>query len=135
MRRSSPASRVWSSGGQLGQQRLLLLDEVGHRGVHDVAARRREAHDDAATVAGVGAALDVAAAHEPVDPGRHRARRDEGLLHELAGGELVGLAGTAQRGEHVEGPAVELVHREGGAPGEVEAAGQPADPREHLERG
>ena len=71
-------------GRQLREQRLLLLDEVGHRRVDDVAARRRQAHEHPAPVARVGAPLDEAAALEPVDAVGHRARRDERLLDELA---------------------------------------------------
>ena len=134
MRRSRPASCARSVGGQLRQERLLLLDEVGHRRVDDVAARRRQAHEHPAPVARVGAPVDEPAALEPVDAVGHRARRDERLLDELAGRELIGLACAAQGREHVEGPAVEQVLREGRPAGQVEPARQPRDPGEHLQR-
>ena len=51
-----------------------------------------------------------------------------------AGGEHVGLAGPAQRGQHVELPAVEIVRGERIAACAVDVPGQPGHPAEHLER-
>ena len=91
--------------------------------------------DDAAAVVGVGAAADESAALEAVDPVGHGAAGDKRLLHELSGRELVGLAGPAQGGEHVELPPLEAVLREGLRAVEVEPPGQPRDAREDLQRG
>src|SRR5581483_10777210 len=59
---------------------------------------------------------------------------DEGLGEQLAGGELVGSAGPAQRGEYVELPRLEPVLRERGTPRPVQVPGQPGDPAEHFKR-
>ena len=119
---------------QLREQRLLLLDEVGHGRVHDVATGRGESHEHATPIARVGPSFDEATALEPVDPVGHRARGDERLLHEQPRRELVGLARPAQGRQHVEGPALELVLREGRAPSEVEPPSEARHPGEHLER-
>ena len=68
-----------------------------------------------------------------VDAVGHRAAGHEGLAQQAAGGELVGLAGAPQRGQHVELPRLDAVRGEGVAAGEVEVARQPADPGEHLD--
>ena len=52
-----------------------------------------------------------------------------------AGGEVVGRAGSAQRGEHVELPGLEIVCREGLLAGAVEVAGEARDPAQDLHGG
>ncbi len=63
----------------------------------DVATGGGEAHEHAAAVARVRTSLDEPRAHEAVDAVGHGARGDERLLHELAGGELVGRARRRRR--------------------------------------
>ena len=122
-------------GGQLGQQLALSGQQVGHGCVDGRHAGLGQLDDDATAVVGVGAAADESAALEPVDPVGHGAAGDKRLLHELSGGELVGLAGPAQGGEHVELPPLQAVLREGLRPVEVQAPGQPRDAREDVQRG
>jgi len=52
----------------------------------------------------------------------------------LAGGELIGPPGPAQRRENVELPTLQLVRGECGAPGQIQATSQSSDPREHEKR-
>ena len=72
-------------------------------------------------------ASDQSASLEPVDPVGHGAAGDQGLLHQLARGEAVGLAGAPQGREDVELPALERVPGKGLGAVEVEAAGQARD--------
>ena len=103
-----------------------MVEQVVEGGVDGLHALGREPDDDAAPVPGVGVALDVAAGEQPVHAVGHRPAGHEGLRHELTGGELVRRPRTAQRGEHVELPAVEVVLGEGRSAGEVEVAGPAA---------
>jgi probable blue pigment (indigoidine) exporter len=74
--------------------------------VRDVVGERRVDH---APPLGRGPARDESGPLEPVDAFAHRARRDHGVLRELAGCPLEGFAGAAQGGQHVELPLGEAV--------------------------
>ena len=120
-------------GGQVGQQ-VGLGREQGLEGAVDGGlALDREPHQHAAPVLRVGQPLDEAARGEPVDAVGHRAAGHEGLAQQRDRGELVRRPGAAQRGQHVELPRLDAVGGEGVAAGQVEVAGQPADPREDLD--
>ena len=92
-----------------------------------------EPHEHAAPVGRVGEPLDVAPRGQPVDAVGHRAAGHERGAQQPPGRELVGLAGPAQRGEHVELPRLDVVRGEGAFAGQVEVAGEPADPAEDLD--
>lgn len=113
------------AAGELGQDGALLGEESGERLVGAVAALGGEPDQDAPPVAGVGEPFDEALLGEPVDAVGHGARGDQGLGQELAGGELVGRAGPAERGEDVELPGLQLVLGEGEPTGAVEVPGEP----------
>ena len=73
--------------------------------------------------------------HEPVDAVGHGAARHQRLVHELAGRELIGLAGAAQRRQHVELRRLEVVIGEGLLAGPVEVEREPGDAAEHVHGG
>jgi hypothetical protein len=116
------------------EQRPLAVQQVGHGVVHRPAAGSGEPHEHPAPVVRVGMALDEVAALEPVDPVGHGAAGDQGLLDELAGGQLVGVACSAQCREHIELPALEAVLGEGRPTGEVEAPREPGDAGQDFQR-
>ena len=57
----------------------------------------RHDHENPAAVVGVHAAFDQATFDEPVDPVRHGAARDKGLLQQRLGAQLVRRPCPAQR--------------------------------------
>ena len=83
---------------------------------------------------GIGQPLDEVAAGEAVDAVGHGAAGHQRLAQETTGRQLVRRTGAPQRRQHVELPRLDVVGAEGVAAGEVEVAGQPADPAEHLDR-
>ena len=74
---------------QLGQQRLLGLDERGERAVHRGFALAGQPDDHPAPVVGVRLALDEAAVGQPVDAVGHGAAGDQGGAQQPARRELV----------------------------------------------
>ena len=84
---------------------------------------------------GSGYALDVPARAEPVDPVGHGAARHQRLAEQAAGRQLVRRARAAQRRQHVELPLLDAVRGERLATGELQPAGQAADPAEDRDRG
>lgn len=116
-----------------GEDPLLARDQVGEGGVDAGASGRREHDPDATTILGVRLTSDQAARLEPVDAVGHRAAGHQGLRPELAGGERVGRAGSAQCRQDVELPGLQCVSGEGLASGGVQVLGQASHPGEHLE--
>ena len=117
---------------EAGEQRVLGLEQVDQGPVDGRAAVGGELDADRAPVVRVAVAADEAAGDEAVDavghrPGGHAGRPDQG-----AGGGAVGRARAAQRGQHVELPALEPVPAERGGAGAVHVPGQPVDPGEDL---
>ena len=137
-RRQQPAQQpgqlLLVGGGELGEQRLLRVDERGERAVHGGLALAGQPHDHAAPVVGVGVPLHEAAVGEPVDPVGHGAAGDQGRAEQAARRELVRRPGATQRGEHVELPRLDLVRGERRAAGQVEVVRQPGDPAEDGDR-
>ena len=133
-RRSRPASSCRSPASSSAEQVVLAGQQPGERVVHGGPSGRGEPDDDAAPVARVGQPLHEPARGQPVHPVGHGAAGDQGLGDQLAGGQLVRRAGPAQRRQHVELPALQVVLGEGGAAGAVQVPGQPGDPGQHLER-
>ena len=119
---------------EVGQHDALGLEQVGQRGVDSLPAVLGQPDQDAAAVVGMLLAGDQAAGTQPVDPVGHGAGGDQGLLQQLARGQLIGLARSAERGKHVELPGLQAMSAERRRPAPVEMAGQPADPRQHLHR-
>ena len=111
-----------------------MPQQVGQGRVDGRQPGRREPDQHTSPVVGVGPPLDQAVGGQPVDPVGHRPGGHQRAGEQLAGGELVRGAGPAQRGQHVEGPPLQVVRLEGGPAGAVEVAGQPGHPGEHLKR-
>ena len=94
-----------------------------------------EPHEDAAPVVRVGEPLDEAAGGEPVDPVGHRAAGHQRLARAAARGRArtappARRSAASTSNSHDSIPwAVNAC-----AAGQVEVAGQPADPAEHLDR-
>ena len=132
--RSRPASRLRSRSGQVGEQVGLGGEQRLERAVDRGLALGGEPHDHAAPVVGVGVALDEPARRQPVDPVGHGAAGHQRLAEQPPRRELVRRAGPPQRGQHVELPRLDAVRGERLAAGEVEVAGQPADPAEDRDR-
>lgn len=86
----------------------------------------------AAPVVRVGRALHQPAGDESVDPVGHGAAGDEGFVHELAGGQPIGLAGAPQGGEHVEFPRLKVMTCEGLSAGPVEVVRQAGHPAQDM---
>ena len=119
---------------EVGQHDLLGLEQVRECGVDCVAAFVGQPDQNAAAVVGMLLAGDQAAGTQPVHPVGHGAGGDQGLRQQLARGQLIGVARSAERGKHVELPGLQAVGAERRRPATVEKAGQPADPRQHLHR-
>ena len=79
-----PASRSCSRDRQVGEQGLLVLQEIGHGGVDDRQPGRGELHQHAAAVVRRRTAAYEAPQFEPVDAVGHRAAGHQCLLHEGA---------------------------------------------------
>src|SRR4051812_34063727 len=120
--------------GKVLEESMLGLEQGGEGVVDGGATLGREPDDHATPVIGIGVALDESASAETVDPVRHGAAGDQGLVQQAPRRELVRRARAAQRGQHVELPLLDPVGGERVAPGELQAPGQPADAAEHRDR-
>ena len=86
-------------------------------------------HERSSPVVGVGASLDQSGVFHSVEPLGHPARGEERCTHQARRVELVGCAGTAERGEEVEPSLLQPVLLESLGEllvGEVDDAEEPA---------
>jgi hypothetical protein len=133
-RAQQPRQGALLGGVEAGEERLLPRQQAVQGPVDGDPTRHGQPDQDPAPVVRVGRPPHQAASRQPVDAVGHRAARDQSLLEQPPGRELVRRPGPAQRGQHVELPRLEGVLGERLSPGPVEVVAEPADPAEHLHR-
>ncbi len=121
--------------GEVAHQLGLRCQQRLERPVDGDLAGGGEAHQHPASVPRVGQPLHEPPGGQSVHPVGHGAAGHQGLAQQPSRGQLVGVAGPAQGGQHVELPDLDLVRGEGVLAGQVEVPGEPADPAEDLDRG
>lgn len=120
--------------GECGEKDLLVGQVGGRDFSEEVHPFGGQLDQRTASIRGVAGSSDGVLHLEPVEADTHRARRQAKALHEGALRQFVRLAATAERGDHGEVGRSEVVTREQVGEFLVEAAAEPADASDDLDR-
>ena len=119
-------------GPEWQQQAFLVGDVIHECAIDGGATLARQPHERAATVLGVGPALDQGGLDQPVEPLGDAARRQHRRLHQFGRLHLERPPAAAQRREQIEPTRAEPVlgrSRGEGPVGEVHGAEEPTEQR------